>query len=163
MWICSSSLYIVPEKAVALAAESSHYVFVLSEVWLLIKQSRTLYRLSWIAALYICIPSGKWTQSGHSCILPRCLLVSDALGDCREDFLLCLYTLAFIRMVFTDISSILLKCRWNWIQSWGRKPGLWRRLGLVPPSSRVFENVPGTCLWCWDVGIEMSARTRYCP
>ena len=28
MWVCGSGLYIVPEKAVALAAESSHYVFV---------------------------------------------------------------------------------------------------------------------------------------
>lgn len=121
MWICSSGLYIVPEKAAALAAESSHYVFVPGADWLLIKRSRILYRLSWITALYICIPSWKLTQSGYSCILPRCLLVSDALGDCREDLLLYLYTLAFIRMVSIEISSISLKRGWNWNWSWGWK------------------------------------------
>lgn len=163
MWICSSGLYIVPEKAVALAAESSHYVFVPSADWLLIKRSRTSYRLSWITALYICIPSWKWTQSGHSPILPRCLLVSDALGDCGEDLLLRLYTLAFIGMVSIEISSILLKRRWNWNRSWGWKLVLWRTLGWVPPNSRGFANVPGTRPWRWAAGMEMDARTRHCP
>lgn len=150
MWICSSGLGIVPEKAVALAAESSHYAFVPAADWLLIKGAEPA-QAELDAELYICIPSWKWTQSGHSCILPRCLLVADALGDCRKDFLLRLYEMAFIGMVSVEIRSIWLKCRWDWKPSSWWKPVLWTALGLVPLNSR-FEIVPGPSQWCQDGG-----------